>query len=111
MAEEEPIDAPEPEVSRPSIEITNLAIVTIQIHELYLQLKKSGFKAGQALTLAGMVLSSSAAVDFIDYSPEGEYDNEGAAGQVMLFELDIADDEDDENLEEWDKFLENPDPQ
>jgi hypothetical protein len=109
MAEEEPNETPEPDLG-PAIEITNLSSITIQIHELFLELKKSGFKASQALTLVGMVLSSSAAVDFIDYPPEREDDTEGASGQVILFEFDAADATDDED-EEWDKFLENPDPQ
>jgi hypothetical protein len=108
MAEEEPNETPEPELV-PAIEITNLSSITIQIHELYLELKKSGFKASEALTLTGMVLSSSAAVDFIDYPLGSSGTSETAVGQIVVLDSDIE--EDDEEFGEWDKFFDNPDPQ
>ena len=108
MAEEETNETPEPELG-PAIEITNLSSITIQIHELYLELQKSGFKANEALTLTGMVLSSSAAVDFIDYSLDTNDNSDTAVGQIAVLESDIE--EDDEEFGEWDKFFDNPDPQ
>jgi hypothetical protein len=63
--EEKPEDSQEPVIT-PMPEITNLSAISIQIHELFLELKKSGFKKDEALTLAGMVLTSTATVERAD---------------------------------------------
>jgi hypothetical protein len=91
--EEKPQEEQEPVIiSMP--EITHLASISIQIHELFLELKKSGFKRSEALTLAGMVLTNTATVERTD---EFEfYDDEEDIG-------------DDEQFGNWNTILdENP---
>jgi hypothetical protein len=97
MAEQEkPQEEQEPVIiSVP--EITHLASIAIQVHELFLELKKSGFRPDEALTLAGMVLSGTGTVERFDDSEF--YEEE--------FEITISDDE--EEFGNWDTILEeNP---
>jgi hypothetical protein len=107
MAEEEPDETLEPETA-PVIEITNLSSIAIQIHELYVELQKSGFKSKDALTLVGMVLSNTPTAELID--PYESFEDSGS-GQILLMDSDVEVDDDDEEFGEWDKFFENPDPQ
>ena len=64
-AEDKPEDSQEPVIT-PMPEITNLSAISIQIHELFLELRKSGFKRSEALTLAGMVLTNTSTVERTD---------------------------------------------
>lgn len=61
-------------------DISHLGAVSIQIHEMYLQLKKSGFTASEALELSGAVLVAFALpryeyLDDFQLSVEEEEDN------------------------------------
>lgn len=61
-------------------DISHLGAVSIQIHEMYLQLKKSGFTPSEALELSGAVLVAFAVpryeyVEDFEFNVEEEEDN------------------------------------
>jgi hypothetical protein len=92
--EEKPEDSQEPVIT-PMPEITNLSAISIQIHELFLELRKSGFKRSEALTLAGMVLTNTATVERTD--------------EFEFYDDDDEDIGDDEQFGNWNTILdENP---
>jgi hypothetical protein len=65
---------PEPSVFLDG-DISRLGEVSIQIHEMYLQLKKSGFTSSEALELSGMVLVAFSTPSY-QYIDDFEYDEE-----------------------------------
>lgn len=58
-------------------DISHLGAISIQLHEMYLQLKRSGFTSSQAIELAGMVLVafSTPSYEYLDNDSE-YYDTE-----------------------------------
>jgi len=79
-------------------EITNLASVAIQVHEVFVELQKSGFTRKEALNLAGVLLASSSTIDMENYTELGEVG-------VFTQDLEIEDDFeviDEEEFGNWD---------
>jgi hypothetical protein len=69
-------------------DITNLALVTIQLHEMFKELQKSGFTHAEALQLTGIVLSSGAMFNYEDFDEdEGDEEDYGDEedGEEFLF--------------------------
>jgi hypothetical protein len=95
MPEESKADKTPPE---PAIfldgDISRLGEVSIQIHEMYIQLKKSGFTSSEALELSGMVLVafSTPRYEFID---DFEYNDE-EGGNLLEFSEEEEEEEDPE---------------
>lgn len=81
---------PEPEENKVTLDgdLSHLKSVAIQIHELYSELKGSGFSEDDALHLAGMVLSSG--VIFKRQFNYAEMDDQGE-------DLDFGDDDWDDD--------------
>jgi hypothetical protein len=78
MSEEsKPEDAPAP---APNItldgDISHLATVAIQLHEMYLELKRAGFNAEESLNLTGMVLSTFITPEYNFIEDESEFDGQ-----------------------------------
>jgi hypothetical protein len=91
MTEDSKSDAtpPEPAVFLDG-DISRLGEVSIQIHEMYLQLKKSGFTADEALELSGMVLVAFSTPSY-SYVDDFEYDEED--GNLLEFPEEDAPEE------------------
>jgi hypothetical protein len=93
MTEDSKSDAPPPP-PEPAVfldgDISRLGEVSIQIHEMYLQLKKSGFTADEALELSGMVLVAFSTPSY-SYVDDFEYDEED--GNLLEFPEEDAPEE------------------
>lgn len=79
MSEEstpEDVPAPAPNITLDG-DISHLATVAIQLHEMYLELKKSGFRPDEALNLTGMVLSTFITPEYNFVEDESEFDEHG----------------------------------
>jgi hypothetical protein len=73
--EDAPAPAPPPSVTLDG-DISHLATIAIQLHEMYLELKKSGFKPKEALDLTGMVLTSFITPEYTFIEDESEFDEQ-----------------------------------
>jgi hypothetical protein len=99
---------PTPEEEYLEGDISHLAMAAIQVHELFLELKKAGFTHKEALRLAGDVLSH-AVVD-----PYGQENEEEEDLDVVYYEMTITAPEDlvstESEKEEAESLPEEEDP-
>jgi hypothetical protein len=89
-AKPEDVPAPVPNITLDG-DISHLATVAIQLHEMYLELKKSGFNPEEALNLTGMVLSTFITPEYSFIEDESEFDGQSDSG-VDLPEDDYPED-------------------
>ena len=79
-------------------DISYLSSVAIQIHEVFLELKQSGFTNNEALTITGMIMSNFITPDGY-YTPNEDWDNFEPSGdedgpRISLEFLEEDDEED-----------------
>lgn len=100
MAEEQNFSEEEEPVIVSLPEITPLASIAIEIHELFLELHNAGFTKSEALTLAGMVLSNTATVERGNgiYLEDEDEDDELGNWDTIFKEYDEQNPEGDEKI-------------